>query len=208
MSTSQTQSQQQQRQPQTEQKQDVASDEHVGVFEKLIEYDGRICNNCFGLRQLDHDHFRSSGGTATGRNTRNDQTADQFCTVCHAGTGKNTLYRPHDGEWDDDQEAYTSDSGRPPVDYSNVQCEVGPRFISDMGGTVEQEWGRSNPLPENGEMISLFRNLKRLRDRLEEKGYTVDWERWKRCADAWKDARPTCDKPIFARLVATTIEDA
>jgi hypothetical protein len=198
--------QHQQRQPQPQQRK-VASDEHVGVFVEVIEHDGRICNNCFGRRAREHDHFRSSGGTATGRNTQNDQTADQFCTVCHAGTGKNTLYRPHDGGWDDDAEAYTTDSGRPPVDYSNVQCELGPRYISDMGGTVERDWGRDSPLPKNGEMVSLFQNLARLRDRLDELGYEVDWGRWKRCANAWKDAKPTCDRPIFARLVTTTIED-
>lgn len=179
----------------------IATGEDFAAFTELVAHDARICNNCFALRQEDHQHFRTSGGSATGGGWRDDQTADRFCTECHAGTGKPSLHRPHDGEWDDENEEWTTESGRPAVDYSNVHCQLGDRFISDMAGTVERDWGKDDPLPKNGDQVSLFRNLARLRDRIEEKGYDVDWGAWKDGAEHLKARYPTLDREIFARLV-------
>ena len=100
----------------------------------------------------------------------------------------------------------TSESGLL-VDYSNVHCQLGARFISDMGGTVERDWSKSAPLPKNGKQISLFRNLARLRDRLEDQGYEPEWDRWKDLAEGFKARQPTADRAIFARLVDRCVSE-
>lgn len=177
---------------------------HLQVFFEVIESDPHICQNCFARRELEARHFRSSGGRATGSALLDDLTADRFCEECCAGTGKASLHRPHEGYWDAEAEEATSDSGLL-VDYSNVHCELGRRFIRDMGGTIEREWGGQRPLPKNGEQISFFRLLRNLRDRLREKHYPVPWTRWKEIGNDLKDHYPSEDRGIFARLVVTSI---
>lgn len=157
----------------------------IEVFETIVEGDPRICSNCFAERELEPRHFRSMGGRATGSAKIDDQTADIFCTECHAGTGKATLHRPHDDV----------------VDYSNVVTRLALPIVREMGGTVERDWGDENPLPKNGEQISFFRLLQNLRDRIEERGHEVDWQRWKSHGSRLKCKHPSEDRETFAKLV-------
>lgn len=163
--------------------------ESVELFEVLVEGDPRICSNCFAERDLEPRHFRSMGGRASGSAKIDDQTADIFCTECHAGTGKASLHRPHAG-W---------------VDYSNVVTRLAVPMVQEMGGTVERDWGEENPLPKNGEQISFFRLLQNLRDRIEERGHEVDWERWKSQGSRLKCKHPSEDRASFAKLVSDTV---
>lgn len=193
----------------------IATTKHFEIFEEIVEHRGRICNNCFAEREKGYSHYRSSGGRATGGSSRDDKTCDRFCTECFSGTGEPTLHRPHDGEAihhdvDDRDEPITevtSDSGRI-VDYSNVHSQLSASFQHDMGGTLGREWSEIDPLPKNGERLSLFQNLQRLRDRLEDLGYDVNWRAWKRNAAAFKNRSPRKDRAIFARMVAETVNEA
>lgn len=188
-------------------KERIATELQTDWFTRVLEHDLAICNNCFSKREESARHFRSSGGAVAGGGARQDATADLFCTTCEAGTGKPGLYRPHAGEWDDENEEWTTESGRPAVDYSNVHCQLGQRFIDDMAGTVGREWDESNPLPKNGQLVSFHRLVTNIGQRLEEQGYEIDdWDALRDAAVTLKEAYPANDRAIFARVFAEHVE--
>lgn len=51
-----------------------------------ITNDRRVCDNCFGERDLEREFFRMTGGG-------NEQLSDYFCT-CGSGTGKDPIGDP------------------------------------------------------------------------------------------------------------------
>lgn len=188
-------------------KERIATELQEDWFTRVLEHDLAICNNCFSKREDEARHFRTSGGSTAGGGARQDATADLFCTECSAGTGKPGLYRPHEGEWDDEAEEWTTESGRPNVDYSNVHCQLGQRFIDDMGGTIGREWSEAEPLPKSGQLVSFHRLITHIGQRLEERGYEIeDWDELRETAERLKDEHSNRDRAIFARVFSDQVE--
>lgn len=189
-------------------KQRIATQLQLDWFKQQLEHELAICNNCFSKREDSASHFRSTGGATAGGGAHQDATADLFCTNCDAGTGKVSLHRPHDGEWDEEEGEWTTESGRPAVDYSNVHSHLGERFIRDMAGTIGREWNEGQPLPKTGSLVSFSRLITNIGQRLEESGYEItDWDSLRENAERLKTEHPNRDREILARVFSEAVEN-
>lgn len=159
----------------------IATRHQLAWFADLLERDPAICNNCFAKREDHARHFRGLGGATVGGAPWDDANADRFCSECEAGMGVPTRDAPA---------------------YFRGRDELPPSMHSEMAGTISRDWDEETALPKEGGVVSLSRLISRIGQRLEERGYVVEWDAARELAEELKDRHPNRDRVILARVFA------
>lgn len=172
----------------------IATKHQVAWFEAELEHDPAICNNCFAKRDDDASYFRALGGAVTGGPPWAAANADRFCTVCEAGMAVPPREAPS---------YFRGADHLPPAMHSEMAGTVGREWGNpDRDRDRDRDWGKDEPLPKTGGVVSLSRIITRVGQRLEDRGYVVEWDAARDLAEELKNRHANRDRVILARVFA------